>query len=228
MYLQSDSLELFAFGVLEPLVTEIFEKTIRKGDVVLDIGANIGYYTLIAARKIGAEGRVYAFEPEPANFELLKKNVKLNNYRNVVLENKAVSNKNGTSKLYIHPTSTGGHSLTQKSDVQIQVETVTVDSYFEKMERIDLVKMDIEGAETLVIQGMSDVLRKNKQLKIIMEFDLKTVRHAGFTLRQLTEPLFNHGFRAYVIESGEKIDTISSLKDRFEDRDLHLNLFWYR
>jgi FkbM family methyltransferase len=228
MYLQSDSVELVGFGVLEPLVTEVFEKTVRKGYVVLDIGANIGYYTLIAARKVGVEGRVYAFEPELANFELLRKNVKLNNYRNVVLEKKAVSNKNGTSKLYVDHTSTGGHSLTQKSNMSIQVETVTVDSYFEKMERIDLIKMDIEGAETLVIQGMSDVLNKNKHLKIIMEFDIKAIKHAGFTLRQLTEPLFNQGFRAYVIESGEKIDALSSLKDRFEDRDVHLNLFWYR
>ena len=73
---------------------ECLKRIIKKGDIVVDLGANIGYYTLILAQLVGEFGHVYAFEPEPSNFELLSKNVKENNHNHVTLVQKAVSDKN--------------------------------------------------------------------------------------------------------------------------------------
>src|SRR3989344_3364089 len=78
-----DSLRLSILGVHEPYQTEIIMKNVKRGDVVLDVGANIGYYTLLFAKLVGPEGIVFAFEPDPTNFSILKKNVETNNYTNV-------------------------------------------------------------------------------------------------------------------------------------------------
>lgn len=94
---ESYHLEMSLFGVVEPLATHMFTEHIQPGNTVIDIGANIGYYTILAAQIVGETGKVYAFEPEPKNLTLLKKNVEHNNLTNVVLANKAVSNANGST-----------------------------------------------------------------------------------------------------------------------------------
>jgi tRNA G37 N-methylase Trm5 len=117
MYLDSkESLDLSIYGVYEEYETDLIKKEIDRGDVVLDLGANIGYYTLLFAKKVGDEGRVYAFEPDPTNFSLLKKNVEINGYRNVVLIQKAVSNKNGKLKLYLNEDNKGDHRFYNSHD----------------------------------------------------------------------------------------------------------------
>src|SRR3989344_9219581 len=83
-----DSLRLTTRGYYEPYLTRVFDQHIKKGDTVLDIGANIGYHTLHFARLVGETGKVYAFEPHPSNFALLKKNIEANGYKNVVLVQK--------------------------------------------------------------------------------------------------------------------------------------------
>ncbi len=83
-----DSLNLSINGVYGELDTQIIREQIKEGDIVIDVGANIGYYTLIFAQLVGKTGKVFAFEPEPKNFEILKKNIEINNYGNVTVEKK--------------------------------------------------------------------------------------------------------------------------------------------
>ena len=97
----ADGLDFLIKPTHEQFETEVFKKEIEKGDTVLDLGSHIGYYTLIAAELVGEKGKVFAFEPEPTNFVLLKKNIKINNYQNVIPVQKAVSNKNGKGRLYL-------------------------------------------------------------------------------------------------------------------------------
>ncbi|CEG11098.1 Methyltransferase FkbM (fragment) [groundwater metagenome] len=104
---------LYDIGGYENAETQLFESRIKEGDVVLDIGANIGYYTLIAAKLVGVNGKVYAFEPDPTNFSFLKKSVEINNYKNVICEQKAVSNENGKVKLFLHKFITGAHTIVE-------------------------------------------------------------------------------------------------------------------
>src|SRR5262245_13382224 len=89
------SRELAEKQIFEPFETKLVLENICRGDWVIDVGANIGYYTLLFAQKVGQRGRVFAFEPDPENFELLEHNVRQNGYDNVVLVNKAVAEKTG-------------------------------------------------------------------------------------------------------------------------------------
>ena len=88
-----DSLELSSMGSYEPFETEIIKKNIKEGDHVVDLGASVGYYTLLMAKWVGETGKVYSFEANPEKFSILEKNVQLNNYQNVTLIHKMVSNK---------------------------------------------------------------------------------------------------------------------------------------
>jgi len=151
MFLDSkDSLCLSINGVYEPFETELVKKEIKKGDVVLDLGANIGYYTLIFGKLVGKRGKVFAFEPDPTNFSLLKKNVEMNGYKNVELVQKAVSNKTGKIKLYLCEDNKGDHRIYNSHDGRqsIEIEAIRLDDYFKNYNgAVDFIKMDIQGAE---------------------------------------------------------------------------------
>jgi FkbM family methyltransferase len=203
----TDVARLSIFGVLEPLETEIFKKEIKKGDVVLDIGANIGYYTLIAARLVGEKGKVFAFEPHPQNFALLKKNIKLNGYKNVTLVEKAVSNKNKKLKLYLSGYDCGAHSLynSHKGQHFVEVESIRLDDYFSKLgKKIDFVKIDVEGAEYEALQGMSKIIKRNKDIKIVTEFYPALFKKSGIAPEEFLEFLTREGFNLYNINELEK------------------------
>ncbi len=170
---EQDSLRLSFTRVYEPFETRWFLKHVRPGQTVVDVGANIGYYTLLLARQVGNEGRVFAFEPDPTNFAILEKNVELNGYRNVTLERLAVSNTNGFVKLLWNDANHGDHRIgAVESDLPgIEVRTVRLDDYFSGHEgSIDVIKMDIQGAEYHAVLGMQHLLARQPQLKLVTEF----------------------------------------------------------
>jgi FkbM family methyltransferase len=199
-----DTLELATQEVYEPLETALFKKELKAGQTVLDIGANIGYYTLIAARIVGPKGKVYAFEPDPDNFALLKKNVEANGYTNVVLVNRAVSDKTRTARLFLNPSNRGDHRLYDSNDGRpsIAVQTIRLDDFFKKLDKkIHFIKMDIQGSEASALNGMKGLIRQNTPLRLVTEFSpgslklngqdprkyLKTLGQCGFQLREISE-----------------------------------------
>ena len=165
MFLGSkDSLRLSINGVYEEVETGLVNKQIQKGDIVIDIGANIGYYTLIFAKLVGQDGKVFAFEPEPLNFNILTKNIELNGYENVIVEQKAVSDKNGKTRLYISDLTSGMHRIYQSKYCKnfIDVNLIKLDDYFSKtsfIDEINFLKIDVEGAEFGVLNGISNILQ---------------------------------------------------------------------
>lgn len=177
-----DSLRLSINETYEEFETDIVKKIIHKDDVVIDVGANIGYYTLIFSRLVGNKGKVFAFEPEPNNFNLLQKNVKINGYENVVIINKAVSNKMEKIKLYIDDENQGGHTLspTKTKSKSIQIEAVTLDNYFKNdSNKIKFIKMDIEGSEARTMDGMKNMLNNNNELQMMVEFNPYLLNKSG-------------------------------------------------
>jgi len=179
---QHDSLRLSINGVYEEFETSIIKKLIKKGDYVVDVGANIGYYTLIFARIVGTEGKVFAFEPEPTNFELLKKNIKINGYKNVECIQKSVSNRNEKTRLYIDDDNMGGHTMINdtKNKNFIEIESVQLDDYFKDLERkINFIKIDVEGFEIKVIDGMRTLLQNNNEIKMMVEFNPYLIKKFG-------------------------------------------------
>ena len=212
-----DSLRLSINGSFEEFETETLKKIIKEGDVVIDIGANIGYYTLLFAKLVGGKGKVFAFEPDPDNFQLLKKNVEINGYQNVVLERKALSNKNGKTKLYLCDFNRGAHRIFESElcKKSIEIETVRLDDYFSKLhlnEPISFIKMDTEGSELGVIEGMRSILQENKDMKIMTEFAPFSIKEYGRKPEELMNVLTENGFKLYVLHKRNKKVEIADVK----------------
>jgi FkbM family methyltransferase len=212
MYLDaSDSLFLSVAGRYERRITELVQQIIQPGDTVIDIGAHIGYYTLIFARCVGPTGHVYAFEPDPGNFEILQKNVSLNGYSNVTLEQRAVSDRSGTVELHRSSRNTGDHRLYDSGDSRemVRVATTSLDERFDVLSA-DLIKMDIQGAEGLALEGMKGLLRRSGSVKMITEFCPYVLRLAGTDPQAYLQELVEAGFRLNLIGgSGRAVQPIA-------------------
>jgi len=184
----------------EPNETNWFLKRVHGGDVVVDIGANVGYYTLIASRLVGDEGRVYAFEPDPVAFSFLEKNVALNGSTNVVLEQKAASNEPGSLRLYLSEENKGDHRIfeTEEKRKSVEIEAVALDDYFEGREsRIDFVKIDTQGAEAVIVDGMDRIIAGNQSIEVIIEFWPKALSQFGRDSDALLTKLDRAGFHFF-------------------------------
>jgi FkbM family methyltransferase len=200
-------------GVREQCETELFKKMVRNGMVVVDIGANMGYYTLIAARLVRSSGAVYAFEPEPGSHELLCRNIAVNNFGNIIPVRKAVSNITGKTKFYSDALCPDRSSFAKdnvpsktKTAGCLEVEAITLDDFFERTvgdDRIDFIKMDVEGAEGLVVDGAERVFQSNSSLRILMEFMPELLRNVGTDPLELLHKLQNYGFQIQLI-NGQK------------------------
>jgi len=123
---------LLLHGVWEEHETALFKQLVKKGMVVVDLGAYIGYYTLIAAKIVGETGKVFAFEPEPHNYDLLVKNIEVNGYKNVIPVQKAVSNKTGTTYLALNPENKAGDWICDfhQGGEYIPISVTTFDAFF--------------------------------------------------------------------------------------------------
>jgi len=145
---------------------------LEEGDIVFDVGANIGAFSLLAAQKAS---KVFSFEPEPKNFEMFKRNIELNGFSNIIPLMKAISYSNSFIDFYLYPQDifTGCHSLFKPQggySKRIQVETVTLKSILEqyKLPRIDFLKLDCEGAEYDILRSL-DKKTASRIGKIVME-----------------------------------------------------------
>jgi FkbM family methyltransferase len=155
------------FGTWEPEVVEVIERVVCPGQLAVDVGGHVGYFTLLLAKQVGPLGQVVAFEPNPEIFETLKENVALNGYGNVTLEKKAVADRPGEVELMLSSGSPfeGIDSIISDPGPgrRIRVPTVTLDDYFAHISRpVGFVKIDIEGAETLALSGMSRILNHDR------------------------------------------------------------------
>ena len=194
-----------AAGVfMEIFQDEVYEQVwkLKPGDVVLDIGAYVGMFAVKASRIVGEEGRVIAIEPSPENYELLRYNCR--GLSHVTLVKKAIMAENGIGKLY-YSKSAAANSLITKWKKYIEVETITLDDLVAelKLDRIDLIKIDAEGAELDVLKGAQKVLARGTRLVIAAYHTapngeteifqvVKTLRKANY------DGICNVGLRSYV------------------------------
>ena len=162
-------------GVWEPQVTAAFRALLARGDVCVDVGANIGYFTLLASRLVGPGGRVYALEPSPASYDRLWANLELNHADNVNALPVAASNTaEPTAVLYEGPPSNPGGASLQESrvgDAVSHVETARLDSLVDDADiaRLRLVKIDVEGAELDVLAGMTGLFERGALPAVVLE-----------------------------------------------------------
>jgi FkbM family methyltransferase len=210
----------------EPDTTRLFHHLLRPGMTVIDIGAHAGYFSLIAASCVGAAGNVYAFEPFPASFRQLQRNIELNGYKNIHAVRKAVSDRTGVRKLLVNPKGSDRHSLfageSSWEPESPEVETTRLDDFLEECDwpRVDLIKMDIEGAEPAAMAGMKQTLEKCGVRYVITEFSPELLKAAGCEPRKFLQEVTNIGFTFYLIE--EEIEPKPLNPDAFSDFILDL------
>ncbi len=207
------AVHLITEGTWEMWIAKRFIQSLRDGATVIEIGANVGYYTLLGAERIGPKGRYFAFEANPEIFKLLYSSVDINGFRDrVSLINKAVYSKSGKIQFHVlqrYPGSSSIHGFSRELLEQhcdevrvIEVDAISLDEYFEgKNATVDLVKMDAEGSEPHIIRGMEQILRKNYAIKLICEFNplmiaaseepavfLNYLKEMGFSFWKIRDP----------------------------------------
>lgn len=175
-----------------------FYEVLRNGMNVIDIGAHIGVYTVLAAEKVGDTGKVVAIEPEPENYKQLLKNIELNNFRNVTPLNIALFNHEGYENLYLSSLS-GSHSLSAKENIvsSIKVPLKTLDNLLEKLnlKKVDIIKIDTEGAEIPILKGAEKTLKTNPNAKIIV-----ASYHYPSEVEEVCQFLNERGFKTIVLK----------------------------
>ncbi len=201
-------------GVWEPNVTAAFNRLLSPGDVCVDVGGHIGYYTLLASRLVGPGGHVYAFEPSPVNYHALSSNLERNRVANVTALQVAVGATATRAELHEGPgTNTGGATLSPllaarrggQPAVEVEVRPLADNIPEADWARIRVVKVDVEGYEVDVLEGLVPILERATRLAVFVELSPKWLPEIpgyveGFCRRQ--------GFNAKRLRTGYTLDAL--------------------
>lgn len=183
-------------------LTRHFIRLLRPGDCVLDVGANLGYYTLVAARLVGPTGCVHAFEASPAVFPWLAANAALNPKAKIRVYPVAVTDRCGQVRFYTASADRTGYSsirdLGPRTASLTVVPSISLDSMLGILPPTRLVKIDVEGAELLVLQGMRRLIERDRPF-LICELSEQYLRELGASARQQCDLLTGCGYRLYRI-----------------------------
>ena len=221
------SLEMFLTSQMD---TSYFSKDFKKNNLILeeinnlktgqnflDIGANIGYYSLMASKIIGSTGRVYSFEPSNREFRRLLKNIELNNCTNIIPLNIALSDLNNEIEFSVAKGHTGLNSIiiADKSVVKISqiTKAMRLDSIINSENRkFHLVKIDVEGAELLVLKGMEEILKAHTIQRFVIEITPRFFKVFGYKKEDIYNFLLGYGYKSLINNDSEQYDELFILK----------------
>ena len=192
-------------GLTEPETRNLLSRFLRPGMVMLDVGAYVGQFTLVASRATGDEIRIFAFEPTPDVFHQLRRNVQANHCSHVTCIQAALSDKPGRGKFYLYSQSHDQNSLRplipDARCVEVTVETIDAISEKHKIGQIDLIKIDVEGNEFCVLKGARQSLARFRPV-LIIEVS-KHQQSYGYTGAALKEFVSDLGYSIYRVEAGQ-------------------------
>lgn len=230
-----------AFPLYKPLYTlfknrqdafeiSLLEKYVRKNDVVLDIGANIGFYALILSKLVGEKGLVHCFEPDATNFRHLRNTT--GSLKNVGIHQKAVGPKTEKIKIYTSRSLNVDHRTykPEEYDQELEIEAVSIDDHLGKGNKADLIKMDIQGFEMQAVAGMQKTLDSNPGIKIISEFWPYGLRSAGSSVSEYYKFLEDKGFEVFLLKEN-RLEKLSAQKVKDMEglgKEIYFNIFAQR
>jgi FkbM family methyltransferase len=206
------------FVVMTIREDEIIERfTPKQGDIVIDIGAHIGRYTIISSKRVGTNGKVVAIEADPDNYEMLNRNIQLNQLTNIITLNYAIYSKETKIKLY-RPEEELGHTIYNTTMVLdrakvnekfVEVNADTLDNLLQEngieQQQVNWIKIDVEGAEFEVLKGATTILSKSKDIALLIE--VHKLRGGVTFYRPILEFLNSFNFKIEfekTYDSGEK------------------------
>ncbi|HEX5734955.1 MAG TPA: FkbM family methyltransferase [Blastocatellia bacterium] len=204
----SISREVCFMGRYEPQQSALLQRLLQPGMTFVDVGANWGYFTLLAAHLVGDSGRVISLEPDPRIFRLLESNLVRNNLSHVTALQLAAMDKNGTVNLsgYDEERDNWGLSKVVRGAVDnsplFPVEARQLDEVLDEqtVERVDVLKMDIEGAERMALRGMQEGLAGQRYRSILLEMHPSILAEHGHSTKDVLDLLLSHGYRGWWID----------------------------
>jgi FkbM family methyltransferase len=193
-------------GAWEPEKAELFSTLIQLGDRVVDVGANIGYYSVLFGHAVGTSGRVVGIEPDPDNARLARENVRLNGLSHTVsIVQAAAGAQRGDLVLYARSgiSNRGDHRTWSDGSHEgrrVRVKMVTVDEYVRDWPSVQTIKMDIQGYEGHALGGMRSTLQQNAGIALVAEFWPSSIRRAGSEPHAFLDTLHDLGFTGWRID----------------------------
>jgi len=192
--------EIASTGDYEPASRAACQAALREGGTFVDIGAHVGLFAVPASSAVGSSGRVIAFEPDPDNRGLLEQNVARHQCGNVTVVPAAVADRDGEMQLARSRFNTGDHRVSESSG-GLRVPVYALDDWLER-QRIepDVIKMDVQGAEPLVLAGMRRTLGGSRPLHVLFEFTPAMLRKRGADPLDMLEQFVRDGFSLFMID----------------------------
>jgi FkbM family methyltransferase len=203
---------IYHFGIWEPHISYVIQSRLRPGDLFCDIGANIGYYSLLGSRAVGVSGSVVAVEPSPDLFSKLKANLAQNGCTNVRVVNVAISDRLGELTLYRGPEYNAGAATTVPNRGfrrECEVAALPVEQVLtsEERRRLRLIKIDVEGAEGPILRHFLDTLDLySDKIEVIVELSDKDYIDSSITQNVIVRDFASAGFNAYAIPNAYTAD----------------------
>jgi len=202
-----------SFGLYERDEANFVLSLLKPGDVFFDLGANVGFYSLLAAERVGAAGAVHAFEPMPDNAATLRRTIERNSISHLHLNEVAVAESPGFRTLY-YPDASWGNSgwatlvTSERKHHSIVVPVITLDQYVRQhqIEHVRLIKLDIEGAELLALQGATDLLARPDAPDLFLEINPHYLVSQGIDSRAVTQFVAAQGYTVSVFGKRTPLD----------------------
>ena len=205
----------------EPDIEQLCTQLLRPGMTVMDVGANVGLLTRRFCRQVGKGGRVYSFEPDPLTFQFLEFNTR--SFQNKELTQCAVSDNQEPARLHLNFTSGAGNSLLNPdhSTESVPVDCISLDEFLKQHGNpsVDVIKIDVEGAELSVLRGMRQTVARLPKLKMIIEYCPKNLQGSGVVPRAVFDELRAQSFKLQAIQPDGGVKVI----DRFDELEGNLN-----
>jgi FkbM family methyltransferase len=222
-------LQFLIRGQYENFATEVMIEDVKSGWVICDIGAHVGYYSMLFSKLVGPKGKVYAFEPDSENMQVLKRNIALNHASNIVTQNIAISDKKKIAKLYISKEDPTDHRLFNppgEDRSYVEIKQDSLDNLF-KGKKIDLIKIDVQGYESYCIDGALKTLN-SQHTRLLVELWPQGLKELGINPLTFLKKILKLKYKIYFLnEKTKSRDLITDLDELIlkGEKEQFINLY---